>query len=317
MKKYVLGPNAARKLKALLAKSDGVSRRQLAQSGVAYDLEYAAPFTVQWAASANSGDGAWLIWMPVAEELLTVDGVSVDPSANLEPAGGDYPDGWFKLSGVESSGGRVWLIVSEDENDAEGDSLTVEFGGSEDSDAAFSVLIAETSVSAAGAVSVKQLVCSSLVLSRGANGDKVSIDTVTADDADDPNALQVKNFDNKESDGGQGLAERLEIRRDGASESASYKIVAKENASKVHLVARVNGKIKYIPLSGSDEKDPDEENPPPDREDCSHPGDADNSGGVSPDDDGLGGGLGGWHSGGGGVPPGGGFLHPGDDNCNC
>lgn len=312
-KRYYLGEAGARKLRALMNGRGESGAVRGSAPGLALEDEFAHPFTVQWAESVES----WLIWLPVAEELMTVDGVSVDPSAKLEPVGGDYPDGWFRLSGVESSGGQVWLNVSEGENDAEGDSLTVEFGGSEDSDAAFSVLIAETSVSAAGAVSVKQLVCSSLVLSRGANGDKVSIDKVTADDADDPNALQVKNFDNKESDGGQGLAERLEIRRDGSGDSASFRIVTKENESKVHLVARVNGKIKYIPLSGREEKDPDEENPPPDPDDCSHPGDADNSGGVSPDDDGLGGGLGGWHSGGGGVPPGGGFLHPGDDNCNC
>lgn len=155
-----------------------------------------------------------------------------------------------------------------------------------------------------------------LTLGISAAIDKVSIDKVTEKDSEDPDAIQFKNFDNKESDGGQGLAERLEIRRDGAGESASFRIVTKSNDSKVHLVARVNGKLKYIPLSGREEKDPDEENPPPDPEDCSHPGDTDNSGGVSPDDDEQGG----HHASGsaiGGVPPGGGFLHPGDDNCNC
>ena len=315
MKKYVLGPNAARKLKALLAKSDGVSRRPAGSPAIASDLEYAAPFTVQWAASANGGEGAWIIWLP-SDELLLVDGEAVDVTADLEPAGGDYPDGWFVLSGVSSSGGQVWLNVSADDSEEAEDSLSVEFAGEADEEAAFSVLIAEASKSSSGAVSVKQLVCSSLLLSRGANGDKVSVDTVTDEEADDPNALQVKDFDNDESDGGQGLAERLEVKREGSGESASYKIVTKSNDSKVHLVARVNGKIKYIPLSGREEKDPDEENPPPDREDCSHPGDADNFGGVSPDDEEPGGGAGAGAGGGGGVAPSGG-LHPGDDNCNC
>lgn len=159
-----------------------------------------------------------------------------------------------------------------------------------------------------------------LTLGISANGDKVSIDTVTADDAEDPNALQIKDFDNEESNGGQGLAERLEVRRDGSGESASYRIITKSNESKVHLIARVNGKIKYIPISGNDEKDPDEENPPPEDDPCAHPGDNGSGGGVQPPDAGDGGGGtagdGEDAAGGGGVAPGG-DAHPGDDNCNC
>lgn len=145
--------------------------------------------------------------------------------------------------------------------------------------------------------------------------DKVSIDKVTKEDAEDPDAIQFKNFDNEESDGGQGLAERLELEKSGSGESATYRIKAKSNDSKVHLVARVNGKIKYIPISGNDEKDPDEENPPPEDDPCTHPGDGDNGGGIKPDDDEPGGG--GSAGGGGGVAPGGGGTHPGNDNCNC
>lgn len=145
--------------------------------------------------------------------------------------------------------------------------------------------------------------------------DKVSIDKVTKEDAEDPDAIQFKNFDNEESDGGQGLAERLELEKSGSGESATYRIKAKSNDSKVHLVARVNGKIKYIPISGNDEKDPDEENPPPEDNPCTHPGDGDNGGGIKPDDREPGGGGG--AGGGGGVAPETGGTHPGNDNCNC
>lgn len=135
--------------------------------------------------------------------------------------------------------------------------------------------------------------------------DKVSIDKVTKDDAADPDAIQVKDFDNEESDGGQGLAERLELEKSGSGESATYRIKAKSNDSKVHLVARVNGKIKYIPLSGKDEKDPDEEdgeNP------CEHPEGGD---GVPLD------GLGGGGLGGGGAPLDGPSTHPGNPCNDC
>ena len=163
---------------------------------------------------------------------------------------------------------------------------------------------------------VSQYAHSAVALSEnGADPDKVSIDLVTAEDAKDKNALQVKDFDNGESDGGQGLAERLELEKSGSGESATYRIKAKSNDSKVHILARVNGKIKYIPISGNEEKDPDEENPPPDPSDCDHPGDNGNEGGVNQNDVGHGGGGG--SAGGGGVSPGEGGTHPGDDGCNC
>ena len=145
--------------------------------------------------------------------------------------------------------------------------------------------------------------------------DKVSIDKVTKEDAADPSAIQVKDFDNDESDGGQGLAERLELEKSGSGESATYTIKAKANDSKVHLLARVNGKIKYIPLSGKDEKDPDEETPPGEGDPCDHPGDKGKKGGVSPNDKEPGSGT--REGEGGGVSPEGGGVHPGDDGCNC
>lgn len=122
--------------------------------------------------------------------------------------------------------------------------------------------------------------------------DNVSIAKVTKEDAEDPAAIQVMDFDNEESDGGQGLAERLELEKSGSGESATYKIVAKSNASKVHLVARVNGKIKYIPISGKEEKDPDEKTGPGDGDpnsNCNdHPGSEDGGGAAAPEFDGPG-----------------------------
>lgn len=109
--------------------------------------------------------------------------------------------------------------------------------------------------------------------------DKVSIDKVTKKDAEDPDALQLKNFDNNESDGSQGLVQRIRVVKDGED---SFHLEA--DGAEVFLVARVKGKLKYIPLSGSKGKDQDEgrENP------CDHPGDTPGTGkegGVSPDDE--------------------------------
>ena len=228
----------------------------------------------------------------------------------------------------------IYLAIVKEEEDPDGVSPDGEDGQQkwkarvvstiesiEDAKAVLAVLpIAKLSIDDSGEYAVGSVVAqyahSSVALSEnGANPDRISIDTVTDEDAEDPDAIQVKDFDNNESDGGQGLAERLELEKSGSGESATYRIKAKSNDSKVHIVARVNGKIKYIPISGKDEKDPDEENPPPDGDPCAHPGDKDNGGGIKPDDEEPGGGGG--AVGGGGVAPGEGGTHPGDDNCNC
>lgn len=144
----------------------------------------------------------------------------------------------------------------------------------------------------------------------GAAIDEISIGTVTAEDAEDPSAIQVKDFDNDRSDGSQGLAQRLRVVKDG---EGSYHLEA--DGDGVFVLARVNGKIKYIPLSGKDEKDPDEEaGERPDE--CEHPG---GGGGVPADGTDAGHGVPGG-GGGGGAAEGGveanGDTHAGD-GCNC
>ena len=174
MKKYVLGPNAARKLKALLAKSDGVSRRPAGSSAVASDLEYAAPFTVKWAASANGGEGAWIIWLP-STELLVVHGEAVDLTADLEAAGGDYPDGWFVIDDetLEASGGDLYLKITRAAEQPESDAgeFAAEFVGSDDLDdedddaESLAVVVASCAVdSDTDAKSVRQFLDSALVI---------------------------------------------------------------------------------------------------------------------------------------------------------
>lgn len=173
MKKYVLGPNAARKLKALLAKSDGVSRRPTGSSAFASDLEYAAPFTVKWAASANGGEGAWIIWLP-GDGLLVLRGEKVDLSADLEEAGGDYPEGWYVIGDdvLSGDGGDLYLKISlADDESSEGDDSddesVAEFVGEDDDDDSESLCIAVASCEVDaenGSRLIRQFVDSALVI---------------------------------------------------------------------------------------------------------------------------------------------------------
>ena len=89
MNTYVLGPNAARKLKGLFAGNGKTDRRKAGTPGVAFASEYEDPFTVQWAQSVGE-EGSWIIWLPSAE-LLVVNDEPVDVSADLDEAGGEYP----------------------------------------------------------------------------------------------------------------------------------------------------------------------------------------------------------------------------------
>ena len=80
---------------------------------------------------------------------------------------------------------------------------------------------------------------------------------------------------------------------------------------------RVETDGKTIKITADEEKqeeDPDPSIPEPDP--CAHPGDKDNGGGVSPDDE-PGGASGGGAAGGGVNPGAEAESHPGDDNCNC
>ena len=96
--KFVLGAVGARKLRNLLngRGESGSIRRDGGE--LTFEDGFAAPFTVQWAQSANSGQGAWLIWLP-SEELVTYPDGTLDPSATLDDAEGDYPEGWYVLTG--------------------------------------------------------------------------------------------------------------------------------------------------------------------------------------------------------------------------
>jgi len=226
----------------------------------------------------------------VGEEALTIEGIAataetgyytIDCEEEIEG------DGSFMLAvttNVSTTGvgarpvRSAKIIASEEEIDEEAEILAI-------------LPIAKVSRSTegdypSGAV-VRQLIRSAVAFPSGGSGDNISIGLVTDEEAADPSALQIKDFDNEESDGQQGLAERLKIVKDGEG----YKIEANEGKATVHILARVNGKIKYIPLTGADEPDEDEENEESAADPCEHPGSKDGGGVSADDEDGVHGGA--------------------------
>lgn len=172
MGKYVLGESAARKLREMFASSDGISRRSAFSGGAIHVGAFPHPYAVQWAASADSGSGSFVIWLP-SSSVLVVDGQSVDLTSDLTDAGDPYPSGWYLLEDMPSSGGSLYLNVTPGNPDA---------SPAEDPEAEFSttasqtegdipILIATISKdSTTGAVTVKQTVASALVFGTGKGG---------------------------------------------------------------------------------------------------------------------------------------------------
>lgn len=167
---YVLGPSAARKVKALLGGAGKVTRREGAASALAFDADYPAPFAVQWAQSAKEGEGAWIIWLPGEKLVVTAVG-PLDPAKNLTAVGGDYLEGWYLLDDTmidKDKGGTLYLCI------ALGKSETATFADSPAgaSTEEYDVEICTASVnSTTGERTVKQFVSSAIVLGTGDDTD--------------------------------------------------------------------------------------------------------------------------------------------------
>lgn len=112
-RRYVLSSEAARRVAELIRGKGEVSRRPGAMSKLAFDADYVAPFTVQWAQSAADGSGSWIIWLP-GDRLLMIGNNPVDVADDLSAVGGDYPEGWYLLPDEVLSGedgGTLYLNI--------------------------------------------------------------------------------------------------------------------------------------------------------------------------------------------------------------
>lgn len=209
-RKFVLGPNAARKFSELIRGSGEVSRRAGAVSGLAFESEYAAPYTVQWAQSAGSGSGSWIIWLPSSELVVTPDG-SLNPAQSLTAAGGEYPAGWYLLHDSmlsSSSGGTLYLnITLGDDPGAEFSntpSSSSSGSGSEGDEDKFSIPICNATVTSDGERKIKQFATSVITVGGSGDGGSVTPDDVSTEfiphdsaqgaDNSDEGKLQIKGF---------------------------------------------------------------------------------------------------------------------------
>ena len=111
-KAYVIDGAAERALRRLVKGNAASAGGTFAPGTISFD-EFAQPYAVRWASSADSGSGAWIIWFP-ANTLLMVNGASVSPLEHMEAAGAPYPTGWYVVDALTGIGGDLYLNVTID-----------------------------------------------------------------------------------------------------------------------------------------------------------------------------------------------------------
>lgn len=111
--KYVLTDAAVRKLRGVLAPRSGNTGAGGAAASVSPD-DFPPPFTVRWSQSEGSGQGAWVIWLPmntggnhvyIGRERRSIGNLS---------AAQTLPAGWYILGMLSANySGSLWLNASK------------------------------------------------------------------------------------------------------------------------------------------------------------------------------------------------------------
>ena len=209
--KYVLTDAAVRKLRGVLAPRSGNTGAGGAATPVSPD-DFPPPFTVRWAQSENSGQGAWVIWLPDTSQLVMYDKAYLTPSGLTAAAA--LPSGWYKISGMQSSAEEVWLVAhvpddpesttppSAELSDSEGQATTGE--------SVINLLVAQMETDGtSGARRVKQFVDSAVVFGSGSgSGGTVTLDDVSADFNDD-GEVEIHNWEDGTPASGTTVAEDI------------------------------------------------------------------------------------------------------------
>ena len=203
MSNFVLTPNAVAKLRRAIAPRSG-NTGAVAASGRPIDPDkFPPPFTVRWSASAASGAGAWVIWLPDRSKLAMYSGVFVSSIGGVTAAQ-NLASGWYTVDDASANSTAIYLIVTITESTGAATAqLSANPGQATTGTQVINILVATMSVDAnTGAKRVKQLVDS--VVTLGGDGGGVTPDDVSTEFIPDPPSgtspdgdegkLQIKGF---------------------------------------------------------------------------------------------------------------------------
>lgn len=170
MSNFVLTPNAVAKLRRAIAPKSG-NTGAAAATGVPIDPDkFPPPFTVRWSASANSGAGAWVIWLPdVAQLVMLKDAYLTPTGATAEQA---LPGGWYTIDDAAASSTEVYLNITIPETGTPSAEISTTQGQSTTGETVMSILVAEMETDAqTGAKRVKQYVDSAALVGSVKDGE--------------------------------------------------------------------------------------------------------------------------------------------------
>lgn len=168
MSNYVLTPSAVRKLRGALAATPGNSGASGAPSPVDID-DFPPPFTVRWSASANSGAGAWVIWLPDKAQLVMLKDAYITPTGvTAEQA---LPAGWYTIDDAQASSTVVYLVVTIPDAGSPSAEFSVTAGQATTGETVLNIIVAQMAAdSTSGAKRVKQFVDSTITFGGSSGG---------------------------------------------------------------------------------------------------------------------------------------------------
>ena len=170
MSNFVLTPNAVAKLRRAIAPRSG-NTGAIAATGVPIDLDkFPPPFTVRWSASAASGAGAWVIWLPDKAQLVMLKDAYITPTGvTAEQA---LPAGWYTIDDAAASSTEVYLNITIPETGTPSAEISTTQGQSTTGETVMSILVAEMETDAeTGAKRVKQYVDSAALVGSVKDGE--------------------------------------------------------------------------------------------------------------------------------------------------
>ena len=192
---YVLTENAVGKIRRAIAPNPG-NTGAVGANGRPIDPDmFPAPWTVRWSASANSGAGAWVIWLPDRAKLVMYGGTFIGTITGVAAAT-VLPTGWYTITGAQATTTTAYLVITvTDSTGVATAEISTTAGQSVTGTTVYNILVASmASVAATGAKSVKQFVDSVVTLSGSGGGGGVTLDDISLD-WNDGDEAQIKDWD--------------------------------------------------------------------------------------------------------------------------
>lgn len=215
---YVISQKAARALTRLVRGSFGATAPTYSPAAISPDV-FPPPFTVRWSQSEKSGQGAWVIWLPLNtggnHVYIGRERRSIAGNINAAQA---LPAGWYTLDMLPANySGSLWLNASKAKEAGQTESTFFATTGQGDGSGNmywYAAIVARIDYdSETGGRRVKQLIDSTVTFGAnigdgGGGGGGVELDGISTN-GNAQNQVQVHNWNTGTPESGTTLAQDL------------------------------------------------------------------------------------------------------------